>query len=165
MTQNGNNNMNGLNVNVGLCEKYDESTRSVQSFFNEVTTENNRATLCIFSMISYIGKEKVTVELDYFLKCIKPLEDTEKDYTNTKIPLYSLELVGIKNSDFKTDYEVFESIIAQSKNVKFPTKGIYQIEIYEMNDETKKIDQARERYNFYKEENILPISAFRFQVK
>ncbi|MCI6121909.1 MAG: hypothetical protein MR696_09075 [Lachnospiraceae bacterium] len=153
--------MNGLNINVALCESYNESTMSVNKFFNEVKAEDNKAVVCIFSMLSYIGKEEVSIGLDYFVKCV--LSEDEK-YKDTKIPLFSIEING-KQVGEAEDYKVFESIIAQPREIKFPSKGMYEIQVYKMEKDVKGIDKATERYKRYREKNVNPISAYRFFVK
>lgn len=153
--------MSRLNVNVALCESYDETSMSVNKFFNEVRTENNKAQVCIFSMLNYIGEKEVEFGLDYFVKCISPEDERYKD---TKIPLFSMEIKGKKN-DIQEDYKVFENIIAQPREIGFPTKGMYEIQVYEMEKNTSGIEKATERYKKYKQEDIKPISAYRFFVR
>lgn len=153
--------MENFNISVALCESYDQENMSAIKFFNEVHAENNKAQICIFSMINYVGLEDVGLGLDYFIKCIKP-EDIE--YQDTKIALFSIEAKGRKQENIN-GYKVFESIMAQPREISFPTKGIYEIQVYEIGENIKGIEKANERYKKYKSDHILPISAYRFYVK
>lgn len=153
--------MNGFNVNVALCESYDESTMSANRFFNEVEMKGDTVEVCIFSMFNYIGREDVSIDLDYYIKCILPEDNKYKD---TKIPLFSVGVNGKRVSDVQ-DYKVFESITTQRKEVNFPTKGMYEVQVYEIGKDAKGIKKSTERYRKYRENNINPISAYRFFVK
>lgn len=152
--------MKGFNVNIALCESYDNTTMSVTKFFNEVRAIDNKAKICVFSMLNYVGCEEADLGLDYFVKCIKPEDER---YQDTKIPLFSIEAKK-KEENQTEEYNVFESIFAQPKEISFPTKGIYEIQVYEIGESVRLIEKAVERYKKYQESKINPISAYRFMV-
>lgn len=151
--------MESFNINVALCELFDEEKRTASNFFNEIILKDNRAKICVFTMVNYVGTENSNIELDYFLQCIDP---EDKGFKGARIHLFSIEAKGNKENIIN-GYRVFESIFAQPKIVSFPTKGVYELQVYKMDSMDK--EKANERYKIYKERHIFPTSAYRFFVK
>lgn len=71
----------GLNINLIVCEGYDENTRSIHRVFNEITTdEKHEATFSLITFINELSEveEDKNFVLHYFLMIDQSFENGKK---------------------------------------------------------------------------------------
>lgn len=165
--------MGRLNFNVSICKEFDETTKSVKEFINQLEMENNKAEITFFSMISGYGEAAKEMQFDYYLVCVQP---EDEDYRGKGSLLFTMTMRTINKSDNEVGEngdeklcslmkgEVFQEIAAYKRTVNFPCAGCYELRVYNVLEDCKDLE-PKKRIKKYKEVNNNPISTCVFYVK
>lgn len=149
---------NLINVNVFLCEKYDEENKNIVNIFNKVKAGNNhRASFTIFVMIGSRSIEECSsgkFALHFYL--------TKKKNNGNKMRLY-VGTISASFCDESTEdatYEVIKGL--EMKEVPFIEEGKYTVEVY-FSDEIVEgsFEEIKEkRKKIVKDDNLMTRYAF-----
>lgn len=147
---------NKLNINLVLCQKYDDETKTISNIFNEITTNvKHEATFSVITFMNGIddNPSDENFVLHYFLL------KTENETMGRRRGLYlgatefhknfqeEQKAKGyLPNSDNTFSELTFE-------NVPFIGEGEYKIEAYKVNgvlDDNEDYDELREKSNDFR---------------
>ncbi len=156
-------NKDNLNVFVVPCQMYEKKSNSIIGIYNNVEIENKEMDLCVFTGINYVGTgNQMEFKFDYFLKCLVDEDGSEQD--GKKIPLFAISANRKLDLPKQDEHKTFETVFSQESKIPIPCSGLYELQLYMIDDEAELGESPNERYKKYQERKILPKSAFRFHI-
>lgn len=167
--------MEKFNVNVILCEEYDERTQSFIGIINRIELDKqmreNPIQINIITFLSGYGEElKPDFALDYYMKCVKDNSaEGDKDFSDKISYLFSMSMhEEVESCDEKqkkcmpASYpNTFQNIGRLEKKVLLPCEGRFEVQVF-LNDTSEK--KPLERYKTYVEKEKEPLSIYYFDV-
>lgn len=152
-----------LNVFVVACKEYNKESNSIIGIYNKVEIESNRMDLCVLTGINYVKSSdaKSGFVLDYYLKCLEDKDGSGQE--GKKIPLYALS-GSLRSESQGVEYTANTAIFSEEKNISIPCSGIYELQVFLVEESMIKENDAKERYKTYQDEKQLPQAAFRFEI-
>ena len=156
------------NINIALCESFDENTKSASKFLNEIglLDEDEIVKLDIVTIVNYIGNKGKNFKLDYFMVPISLKKNKEGSFV---LPLFMTDFT-IKKVENEKSYNKMERIVANNisskpLNISFLGEGLYEIQVYEYDKQDEKLEKDPiKRYKDYKKNNKNVITALQINV-
>lgn len=160
-----------INVNIVLCQKYDDSTKTIEQMFNEITTnERNEASFSVITFINAIGDIQDLGNgfvLHYFLmkKAVAKNQKRQGIYLGAVDFTVNSEEEYEKDNYLSSSNSTYGSLTFEK--VPFLEQGEYSIEVYKgssLENKDESYTSLKKNASRYMEEGEL-ISSMFFQVR
>lgn len=149
---------NKLNVNLVLCQRYDDKTKTISNVFNEITTnDKHEATFSVITFMNEIISDDNVADEEFVLHYF--LVETREDEAGRRRGLYlgatdfyRNPQEGYKNRNCLSNNDnTFSDLTFE--NVSFIGEGKYRIEAFKVDgvlDENEDYEQLREKSNEFR---------------
>lgn len=158
-----------MNINLVLCEEYDDKTETIIKMFNKIVTNANKE--ATFYIMTFVGAERNDTEesftLHYYIMTSKENSEGKRKgiYVGaTGFISDSLKRKETEKGTMLNEGNTFAEI--KCEDIPFPEEGIYEIEVYKISERVgdKTYDELKKESAKYRREGKLA-SQFFFEVK